>query len=182
MRIAVDKLLKEPGATLSRVFRPKAEELAYEGLEFTNSPIRVTVELQNAGNTIIGRLQVECEFALECSRCVERCGFGVVASRQIEYLQNPTPEALEAELDGWFVTQFDGETVELDEDVRQMLILAMPMKFVCSEDCRGLCLRCGKNLNTGACSCPPSSGGTAVDNPFRSALNDLFRKKNLQGE
>lgn len=181
MQIAVEKLLKDPGGALNRVFRPKPDELVVEGIEFSKKPIRVEIDLQNAGGVIIGKLQVACELAFECARCLERFGYGMQAVRQIEYVVNPTPEKLEAELDGWFVSQYDGETVVLDEDVRQMLILAIPMKLVCKEDCRGLCPKCGANLNDGACKCAKRSEKTPTnkDNPFRSAFNDLIRKKKL---
>lgn len=177
MQLSVDKLLKEPGGALSRVFRPKPSELEFEGIEFTKKPIRVTVDLQNAGSEIVGNLQVACELSIECARCVERSGFIVAAVRQIEYLQNPTPEALEAELDGWFVSQYDGETIVLDEDVRQMLMLALPMKFLCREDCRGICPACGANWNTGSCGCPRPKAGVSPENPFRTAFDQLKQKK-----
>ena len=182
MQLAVDKLLKDTGSGLSHVFRPKPSELAFEGIEFSKKPISVSVELQNMGAGIIGDLQVECELSLECSRCVERSALGISAVRQVEYLVNPTPESLEAEMDGWFVSQYNGETIVFDEDVRQMLLLAMPMRFVCREDCRGLCPGCGSNLNSGTCSCPKpvkQAAASPADNPFRSAYDDLIRKKKL---
>ena len=178
MQLAVEKLLKEPGSSISRVFRPKPDELNFEGVEFSKRPIRVSVELQNTGGGIVGNLDVQCELSIECGRCVERCGYAVSAVRNIEYLVNPTPEALHAEMKGWFVSQFDGETIVFDEDVRQMLLLAIPIRFLCREDCRGLCPRCGANLNSGACGCP-QPGAPAVENPFRAAFNDLIRKKKL---
>jgi uncharacterized protein len=47
-----------------------------------------------------------------------------------------------------------GQTViDLADDVRQTLLLAFPLKNVCREECRGLCSRCGKNLNEGSCDC-----------------------------
>ena len=46
-----------------------------------------------------------------------------------------------------------GDGVELDDILETLFILDMDMKFLCREDCRGLCSRCGKNLNLGACSC-----------------------------
>lgn len=178
MQVSVEKLLKEPGGQLSRVFRPKPGELEFEGITFSKKPVHVSVELQNMGNEIVGKLQVGCELSLECARCVERSGYLVSAVRQIEYVQNPTPEMLQAELDGWFVSPYDGETVVLDEDVRQMLLLALPMQFLCRENCRGLCLRCGANLNAGPCPCPRQSP-PPVEKPFQAAFEDLKRKKKL---
>ena len=179
MQIAVENLLKDPGGALNRVFRPKPDELVVEGIEFSKKPIRVEIELQNAAGVIIGNLQVACELTFECARCVERFAYGMQAARQIEYVVNPAPEKLEAESAGWFVSPYDGEAIVLDEDVRQMLILEIPMKLICREDCRGLCPKCGANLNDGACACAKRSDRPPTDNPFRSAFNDLIRKKKL---
>ena len=48
---------------------------------------------------------------------------------------------------------FEGYTVDLSEAVKDALVLQLPMRFLCKEDCRGLCPKCGVNLNTGSCSC-----------------------------
>jgi DUF177 domain-containing protein len=59
--------------------------------------------------------------------------------------------------------------VDLREPIRQALVLALPMKPLHSEDCAGLCPRCGKDLNDGPCGCPPEES----DNRF-AALRSLF--------
>jgi uncharacterized protein len=48
---------------------------------------------------------------------------------------------------------FTTKAVEVADEVRQSLLLALPVKPLCRPDCRGLCTRCGKNLNAGACGC-----------------------------
>ncbi len=59
--------------------------------------------------------------------------------------------------------------VDLREPIRQALVLALPMKPLHSEDCAGLCPRCGKDLNDGPCGCPPEE----ADERF-AALRELF--------
>jgi len=51
---------------------------------------------------------------------------------------------------------FDGVTVDLASTLREALLLSMPMRWICDENCKGLCLQCGGNLNAGTCeeSCP----------------------------
>lgn len=183
MQLAVAKLLKDPESRVNRVFHPKPEELSFEGIDFTSKQVRVSVELQKIDAGIFGNLQVDCELSLECGRCVERSGYIVSAVRQVEYVVNPTPEVLQSELNGWFVSQYDGETVVLDEDVRQMLILAMPTLFLCREDCRGLCVHCGANLNAGPCECPKTAKAplksVSADSPFQAAFDKLKKRKKL---
>jgi uncharacterized protein len=45
------------------------------------------------------------------------------------------------------------DKINIGEDVRDYALLALPMKKLCSEDCKGLCPKCGKNLNDGSCNC-----------------------------
>ncbi len=47
----------------------------------------------------------------------------------------------------------DGDTLDLDEVLSTLFVLDMETKFLCSEDCKGLCAKCGKDLNLGPCSC-----------------------------
>jgi uncharacterized protein len=49
---------------------------------------------------------------------------------------------------------YQGEGIELRDVLREQILLAVPMKVVCREDCKGLCPQCGQNLNQGACHCP----------------------------
>ena len=50
---------------------------------------------------------------------------------------------------------YEGEGLVLEDVLREQLLLAVPMRVVCREDCKGLCPQCGSNLNTGKCECPP---------------------------
>jgi uncharacterized protein len=47
----------------------------------------------------------------------------------------------------------DTDKIDLDKDIRDYAILAVPMKKLCSENCKGLCPKCGKNLNDDLCDC-----------------------------
>jgi len=53
--------------------------------------------------------------------------------------------------------------IDIADDVRQTLLLAVPLKLLCSENCRGLCPTCGKNLNEGECSCRNDVGDPRWD-------------------
>ena len=66
---------------------------------------------------------------------------------------------------------FEGSKADLTDAVRDALLLELPYRFLCSEDCKGLCPTCGVNLNLGACTC--QEGGN-VTNPF-SALKAIVQ-------
>ncbi|MBO5645452.1 MAG: DUF177 domain-containing protein [Lentisphaeria bacterium] len=62
-----------------------------------------------------------------------------------------------------------GEEVDISEDIREELLINLPMNLLCDEDCAGLCLECGNNLNKKECSCGKKSSGSLA----WSALDDL---------
>ncbi|MEG1480446.1 MAG: YceD family protein [Kiritimatiellia bacterium] len=63
------------------------------------------------------------------------------------------------------------ESLDLTESVRESIILALPSYPICKEDCKGVCLRCGQDLNVGSCRCE----SMGVESPW-DALNDLGPK------
>ena len=96
----------------------------------------------------------------------------------------PVQKPLKAELKGEFVRGGDdgdkypleGHEIDLAAAVEEALLLDLPMRFLCREDCKGLCPVCGKDLNTELCTCP--KGGKA-GNPF-SALSRLLTDQNYE--
>jgi uncharacterized protein len=66
---------------------------------------------------------------------------------------------------------YEGDRFDLDDVVREQIVLAKPMKHLCRDDCCGLCPRCGRDLNAGACACPPEEHHGPFD-----ALRDLKLK------
>jgi uncharacterized protein len=67
----------------------------------------------------------------------------------------------------------DAAKIDITNDVRDYLILSIPMKKLCNTDCKGLCIKCGKNLNEGACECKQLE----VDDRWKQ-LSDLKSKLN----
>ena len=98
------------------------------------------------------------ELELSCSRCLEPFRMTVDAAFDLRYV--PATELLpEADRE---VAEEDLETayyrddhVDLNELLREQFYLALPMKPLCREDCRGLCPECGVNRNAEACACEP---------------------------
>lgn len=69
--------------------------------------------------------------------------------------------------------KYSGHVLDLSQMVLTAAILALPMRFLCSENCKGLCVNCGKNLNKENCEC---GNNNKTDNPF-AALEKLFSQK-----
>lgn len=102
-----------------------------------------------------GRLAVAVETS--CERCLEPAHFDLDRDFDLQYRQDDGEETAGGEhtfeAEDADVAFFEGNGIELDEVIREQLLLAIPMQRLCREDCRGLCPVCGQNRNTGVCEC-----------------------------
>ena len=100
---------------------------------------------------------VETDIRFRCSRCTKEFSRRFAAKFDLTYLPQPkwTNENAEIELryDDMDVAYYDGIALDVNLMLLEQIELAMPMKFVCSEDCRGLCYKCGVDLNESTCLC-----------------------------
>ncbi|MBN1675288.1 MAG: DUF177 domain-containing protein [Kiritimatiellae bacterium] len=101
---------------------------------------RFTAEL--AGNDLIVRGRVSAEFVLQCSRCIAFFTLGVEDDDMLQC----------------YAVRAGEEFVDLTDDVREAIILALPSHPVCMPDCKGLCPRCGQDLNKRSCGCSRTPG------------------------
>jgi uncharacterized protein len=116
-----------------------------------------------------GRLSAGLE--LQCARCLEPLRQDV--KRDFELLYRPL--GADAGRDELSVTDaeaeigyYQGDGLFLEDVLREQVLLALPLKVTCREDCKGLCPQCGKNLNQEQCSC-----STEVEDPRWAALKDV---------
>jgi uncharacterized protein len=114
---------------------------------------------------LIEDIHLAGEFAtsleLLCARCLEPVVRDVARSFDLLY----RPQGADAGHEELSVTDaeadigyYTGEGVLLEDVLREQVLLAVPLKAVCREECKGLCPHCGRNLNQGACACPQTSG------------------------
>jgi DUF177 domain-containing protein len=116
-----------------------------------------------------GRLAAALE--LICARCLEPVPQKV--NREFELLYRPL--GVDAGRDELSVTDaeaevgyYQGEGLLLEDVLREQLLLALPLKVTCREECRGLCPHCGKNLNQEQCSC-----SVPMEDPRWAALKEI---------
>jgi uncharacterized protein len=111
-----------------------------------------------------------------CARCVKEFSspfdarFNLCYRPQCEWKEN---EEIELKYEDMDLAYYDGITFDVDLMVLEQIELAMPMKFVCRDDCRGLCASCGADLNEGSCPCmvDTTDSRLAVLRDFRSKVN-----------
>lgn len=131
------------------------------------SPVSVKGEFENIGGSIKLCATANATVRYICDRCCEE--FDTDLSFDIdEKLQEEDPKG---EIDkNPDVIYFRGNSIELDEIVLENLFLSLPLKRLCSEDCKGLCSKCGANLNLGDCGCD-----TRTVDPRFDALDKFFK-------
>ncbi|HKX12439.1 MAG TPA: DUF177 domain-containing protein [bacterium] len=123
---------------------------------------------------------VRLRLAPTCARCGQAFETDLeipIQRHMVPYFAGPREELLSEEeeielsADDLDFSFYHGEEINLGEILGEEITLALPMRFLCREDCRGLCPRCGKNLNQGDCGCQNLDDFS----PF-SALKDLKLK------
>ncbi|NQT75442.1 MAG: DUF177 domain-containing protein [Candidatus Omnitrophica bacterium] len=140
MKIAVDKIPAE-GLELTEQIDPGriSSDLKGQGVDFVKS-VDVKARFTKSGNEVFVdiNLAVPCEYT--CARCLVKVQNIFKKDFNMNYEVKP------------------GDILEVDEDIRQEMILDSPMKFVCNADCKGLCPNCGQNLNVAKCDCGKDVG------------------------
>jgi uncharacterized protein len=105
-----------------------------------------------------GRLAGEARLA--CVRCLEAADvslnsqFRLTFTREIpgQAAEDP-PENRELRAEEMGLVLYEGDDIDLHDAIHEQVVMAMPMQPLCRPDCRGLCARCGANLNTASCRC-----------------------------
>lgn len=103
---------------------------------------------------LVGR--VAGTLGLTCSRCLDDFALDVDEPFDVLFLpasENAGAAEREIEADDLTTAYYHDQTIDLGQLVLEQFYLAVPMKPLCREDCRGLCPECGTNLNAGTCEC-----------------------------
>jgi uncharacterized protein len=123
-------------------------------------PVRLELEVQKAGQDkyrLVGRVTAKLEVA--CSRCLEQFRIPVDTPFDLSYLpqaENEGEPEREIQDEDLNTAYYRGETIDLAELLREQFYLALPMKPLHDEACKGLCPHCGANLNRETCDCRPT--------------------------
>jgi uncharacterized protein len=132
-------------------FEDKASEL--EIFEPYTGDFRTLAALTKYDNQLILEAETYITGNFICDRCAKEFQSEVKSSYRMVYLFRVNSGKNENEKEDIVFIHPDTDKIELDKDIRDFAILAVPMKKLCIEDCKGLCPKCGKNLNDGDCTC-----------------------------
>jgi uncharacterized protein len=127
------------------------------GLDFSVAqPIDGSVHLERHDDNILVRGHLRGELNFTCSRCLEVFMAPLTADFDLLLkIGRPPVPTQEVELDTGELDEdyFQGDELELNALLREQILLTLPLKPLCREECRGLCRQCGANLNREPCSC-----------------------------
>lgn len=122
-------------------------DIDLDGIFPFTSPADVTATAVNRAGMVTLTLRISYGYDRPCDRCGAMCG-GVFSG---VYEHRLVRELAGEDNDDYIETP--DFTLEFDDIVISDVILSYPQKFLCRDDCRGLCPHCGKNLNEGECGC-----------------------------
>jgi uncharacterized protein len=152
------------GKPLDVALDPGAVHLEEED-EFTLESGRLSGRVDRGEEkTVHFRGRLEARLRLHCGRCLEPFAHVVDEDLDLFFMPRtaqPGAEEEEQEQDvelsdrDMVVAYYADERVDLGEMVREQMLLAVPLRRLCREDCRGLCPSCGVNRNTASCDCRP---------------------------
>jgi uncharacterized protein len=130
-------------------FNEPVDEIELEKPFYSN--FKASVKLSKIHNQIILEAELSAEASFECDRCTAAFKKEVNTSYKMVYLFSGNGE----DSDSLNITYlpFDADKISLAKDFRDYFLLAIPMKKLCKEECKGLCAKCGQDLNYGECNC-----------------------------
>lgn len=149
MLLGLSKIIDSPGVSVSFSTSVDLSDLRYGITQPVSEPVLAQGTVRNTAGVLMMKGNVTTTIHGICDRCATEF------SRDIDF---PIDAVLVTELsneeneDEW-VFPLVGDSADLDDIVRTVFVLNLDSKLLCKDDCKGLCCRCGKNLNDGPCSC-----------------------------
>jgi uncharacterized protein len=158
---------------VERVYPPEAIEAETDAYRIVQ-PVSLVFDVHKDKRTfrLSGRVRTRLE--LPCSRCLEPFDVDIDAPFDLRYEPQPggadegEHELGDADFDAAYYVD---DQIDLGQLIQERIYLALDMKPLCSDDCKGLCSNCGTNLNRGTCSCD-----THWEDPRLTALRALKKE------
>jgi uncharacterized protein len=164
MRFELDRL-EEEGGRLSQVYQ--VDDLLLDGEDVRLvEPAEVRGRVRRKGKEVELRGRLDAKLEAPCDRCLQPVEIPISAEfteRFVRAVSWAAEEQHELHEDDLNLAVFDGEGIELDDLVREEILLAVPAVVLCREDCKGLCPICGVDRNLNDCQCE----GNEVDSRWQ---------------
>ena len=165
MRLDLRDIIHVPEASKPFRFQLDLSDLEFYGKHLITRPVQVEGSVTNHAGALVLEGTARSVLDLACDRCGKK-----FSREKVVALDSLVSNELEDEEHDEIIF-LEGTELDLDDVVTTAFILAMDTKNLCSDDCKGLCAKCGVNLNEGICRCKPE-----VD-PRLAALAQLLDKE-----
>ncbi|MBQ2192197.1 MAG: DUF177 domain-containing protein [Clostridia bacterium] len=148
MKLNLREIIEIPGSGVDFSRELGTEDLVFPSIVRYLSAPRAEGRVYNEAGVLRMKGEIRTELLCLCDRCAVEFESVKTTPLSAVIVEKNDDNAEDPEL--FFL---DGDEIDLDEILSTLFILDMDAKFLCREDCRGLCPRCGKNLNLGPCGC-----------------------------
>ena len=158
--------LKDPGQLYPFSAEASVSPMTVFGEEVRFSTVKLKGTMLGTEETVTLRAELTSEANMTCARCLGEIRIPIRVNIEERFSHEADPDEPDQYL-------YNGSALDLTDCVRDQVALQLPISAVCSEDCKGLCPRCGQNRNDVSCTC--LEGGETA-NPF-SALNAMVENE-----
>ncbi len=149
MRLALTEIMHTPGATVSFSESVDLSDLQYGTCYPVSEPVHISGTVRNTADVLVMKGMITTRIHGVCDRCATDFDQDVEIPVDVVLVEELSNEDSE---DEW-VFPLEADTADLEEIARTVFVLNLDSKLLCKPDCKGLCCRCGKNLNDGPCTC-----------------------------
>lgn len=163
MILDVSQLIQSDGAVKELDLSLELENLSFNGQDIVfKTPFYLKGAVKNIAGVLYMDLDADVSFETQCSSCLD------TIDENLSFHVGEVFSKTASEDDEVIVLK--SGNINLDDLVEKAFVGALPINYLCSEECKGLCAECGCNLNRETCSCNTDS----ID-PRLSALKDFFK-------
>ena len=149
MLLGLSQIMDRPGASVTFSTSMDLHDLLYGNCYPVSEPVLASGTVRNTAGVLVMTGNITTTIHGVCDRCASDFDADVEFPIDVVLV---TELANEENEDEW-VFPLEGDSADLEEIVRTVFVLNLDSKLLCKPDCKGMCCRCGKNLNDGPCSC-----------------------------
>ena len=173
MIIDVSSILKEFGGKISFDDKVEISDLNFGGGNYRFSePLSVKGGVSNTGGALSLKADVSGVMTTQCARCMKDIDISVEFTISETLMKSDDGDGRNGTVpEDEDVIVFEGNTISLDEIIENNFITNLSPRYLCREDCKGLCPKCGADLNEGDCGCED----VEID-PRWAALADMIKE------
>ena len=166
MLLGLSKIIDCPGASVPFAASIDLSDLRYGQSFPVSEPVEATGSVRNTAGVLMMTGTIRTTLRGVCDRCAADFTSDVEFPIDVVLVTELSNEENE---DEW-VFPLEGDSADLEDIIRTVFVLNLDSKLLCKPDCKGLCCRCGKNLNHESCSCQKEL------DPRFAALKQLLEK------